>query len=117
MAITREMQERIASMARELAAEWGEVDESDALSWLDAVESRAVEIGDALQAELVKQKAVRQASADESTCPQCGGQGRSQGQRERELIGRRGPVAIAEPEYFCPGCRQAFFPVDQGDRR
>lgn len=52
MAITDGMRERIAAMARELAAEWGEVDESDALSWLDAIESRAVEIGDALHAAL-----------------------------------------------------------------
>lgn len=117
MAITDGMQERIAAMARELAAEWGEVDERDALSWLDAIESRAVEIGDALHAELVKQKAVRSAGVDESTCPECGHEGRYEGERQRELIGRRGPLAIAEPEYFCPCCRKAFFPVDQHDRR
>lgn len=117
MAITESMGERIAAMSRELAAEWGEVDESEALSWLDAIESRAIEIGDALQAELVQQKGVRQAAADEATCPQCSQQGRYQGERKRELIGRRGPIAVAEPEYFCPACRRAFFPVDPVDRR
>ncbi len=117
MAITDGMQERIAAMARELAAEWGEVDESDALSWFDAIESRAVEIGDALHAELVKQKAVRSVGVDESTCPECGHEGRYEGARQRELIGRRGPLEIAEPEYFCPCCRKAFFPVDPHDRR
>jgi hypothetical protein len=116
MAITVEMQERIAAIARELAAEWGEVDESDALSWLDAIESRAVEIGDAVHAELVKQQAARSAAVDEATCPACGQWGRYEGERQRELISRRGPVTIAEPEYFCPGCRQAFFPVDHRDR-
>ncbi len=116
MAITESMRERVAAMARELAAEWGEVDESEALSWLDAIESRAIEISDALQTELVRQKGVRPAGADEAICPECGRQGRYQGQRQRELVGRRGPVAIAEPEYFCPGCRKAFFPVDQVDR-
>ena len=116
MAMTELMRERIVTMARELAAEWGEVDESDALSWLDAIESQAIEIGDALQAELVQQKGVRQAGAEEGTCPQCGELGRYCGERQRELIGRRGPVALAEPEYFCPGCRQAFFPVDGRDR-
>ncbi len=118
MAITDVMQERIAAMARELAAEWGEVDESNALSWLDAIETRAVEIGDAMHAELVKQKAgACRTGEDESTCPQCGHEGRYEGERKRELIGRRGPVAICEPEYFCPACLRAFFPVDQRDRR
>lgn len=117
MAITGEMQERIVAMARELADEWGDVDESDALSWLDAIESRAVEIGDAVHAELVKQKAASRTGEDESTCPQCGQLGRYRGERQRELIGRRGPVTLGEPEYFCPCCRKAFFPVDRGDRR
>lgn len=117
MAISIGMRERIAAMARELATEWGDVDASDALSWLDAIESRAVEIGDAVHAELVQQKAVCRASEGESTCPQCGQMGRYEGERQRELIGRRGPLTIAEPEYFCPGCRQAFFPVDHRDRR
>ena len=117
MAITGEMQERIVAMARELADEWGDVDESDALSWLDAIESRAVEIGDAVHAELVKQKGASRTAEDESTCPQCGQLGRYAGERQRELIGRRGPVTIGEPEYFCPCCRKAFFPVDPGDRR
>lgn len=116
MAITETMRERIAAMARELAAEWGEVDESEALSWLDAIESQAIEIGDALQAELVQQKGVRPTEAEEGTCPHCGELGRYRGQRPRQLIGRRGPVALAEPEYFCPCCRKAFFPVDPRDR-
>ena len=50
-------------------------------------------------------------------CPTCGKPGQYKGQRERPLIGRRGPVAIAEPEYFCPACRRAFFPDDRSDRR
>ena len=116
MATTTELQERIAAFARELAEELGEVDDSDALSWLDAIESQAVEIGDALQAELVKQKAVRPATAEEARCPQCRQPGRHRGERPRELIGRRGPITIREPEYFCPGCRRAFFPSDLCDR-
>ena len=116
MAITEKMRKRITAMACELAAEWGEVDDSHGLSWLDAIESQAVEMGDALHAELVKQKAVRPADAEEARCPQCRQPGRLQGERERELIGRRGPIVIGEPEYFCPGCRRAFFPADLCDR-
>jgi len=117
MATTDELKERIATIARELAAELGEVDDSNALSLLDAVETQAVEISDAIHAELVQQWSVDRPVCDESTCPGCGQLGRYKGQRKRELIGRRGPVTISEAEYFCPCCRKAFFPDDAGDRR
>lgn len=118
MATSQEIRERIAAFARELAEDLGEVDDSEALSWLDAIESQAVEIGDALGVELLRRRSTdRPACEEESTCPQCGNPGRYRGQRERELIGRRGAVTIREPEYFCPCCRKAFFPGDPGDRR
>jgi len=113
MASTQEMQKQIEAFARKLAEDFGEVDDSNSLSWLDAVE-----ISDAIAAELVKQKAAdRPVGEDESTCPQCGKLGRYQGQRERPLVTRRGPTTITEPEYFCPCCRKAFFPDDPSDRR
>lgn len=112
------IQGKIEAFARELSEEFGELDEANALSWLDAIETRAVAIGDAVSAELIKQQSTdRPLEENESTCPKCGKLGRYQGQRERELIGRRGPVTITEPEYHCPCCRKAFFPDDQGDRR
>jgi len=111
------MKQRIEAFACELSEEFGEIDDSDALSWLDAIETRAVEIGDAVTAELLKQKSADEPTEDESTCPKCGRLGQYRGRRSRELIGRRGPLVIAEPEYFCPCCRKAFFPDDQGDRR
>ena len=118
MATTHEMKQRIEAFARELSEEFGEVDDSDAFSWLDAIETRAVEIGDAVAAELVKQKAAdRPVEDDESTCPKCGKLGQYRGQRDRPLLTRRGATTIAEPEYFCPCCRKAFFPDDPSDRR
>lgn len=117
MATIPEIEQRIAAFARTLSEELGEVDDSDALSWLDAIETRAVQIGDAVTAELLGQYASGRPVEEESACPQCGQPGRYQGRRERELIGRRGPVSIAEPEYFCPCCRKAFFPERPSDRR
>lgn len=117
MATVKELKDRIAAFARELSEELGEVDDSEALSWLDAVETRAVEIGDAVHAELVKQSSAHQPTSDESVCPQCSRESRYQGRRERTLLGRRGPVVVSEPEYFCPCCRKAFFPSDAVDRR
>jgi hypothetical protein len=112
MAITQELNERIAAFARELAAEMGAVDDREALSWLDAIEMQAVAIGDAVSVELLRQKSTdRPTSQQESTCPQCGQLGRYRGRRARELVSRRGPVTIREPEYYCPCCRKAFFPL------
>jgi hypothetical protein len=117
MASTEEIRARINAFARELAAELGDVDESLGDCWLDAVENQAVELGDAISAELTRQLSQRRSVAGEAPCPHCGEPGRYEGVRERELIGRRGPVALPEPEYFCPCCRKAFFPSDGGDRR
>jgi hypothetical protein len=118
MAINREMQGRIAELARSLCVEFGEVDESEGDCWLDAVENRAAAIGDALTAAVIAQQAAKRPLPEqESTCPECGQTGRYRGDRERELLSRRGPVTLTEPEYFCPCCRKAFFPDDQSDRR
>ena len=119
MATTQKVQQQIAAFARQLAVEeLGEIDDSNALSWLDAVESRAVEIGDAIVAEVVKQKAAQRAAEEHaSTCPHCGRLGQYRGQRERPLVTRRGQTTIRELEYHCPCCRKAFFPDDQSDRR
>ena len=116
MTTTDGIRERIEAFARQLCEELGEVDDSNSLSWLDAVEDQAIEIGDAVTAALVEKNASCRPVEDESICPQCGEQGRYQGSRERDLVTRRGRATITEPEYFCPCCRKAFFPDDQGDR-
>jgi hypothetical protein len=113
MAISSELRRRIEVMARQLCEEAGEVDESQGICWLDAVENRAIEIADALAAEVVKHQSADRPAADEAACPKCGRPGRCRGTRERELITRRGPTTIVEPEYYCPACRRAFFPADQ----
>lgn len=117
MATSDRIRERIEEFARELSLELGEVDESLGVCWFDALENQVIEIGDAVTAELVKQRSVEQPSSTGSTCPDCGTQGQDKGPRERELLTRRGPVTIAEPEYYCPCCRKAFFPAGATDRR
>lgn len=117
MAISRQKRERIMELALQLSEEMGEVNEEDGDCWLDAIENRAIEIGDALTAALVRQGAEHHSVAAEAACPACGQLGRYRGSRERELISRRGPIHLAEPEYYCPACRKAFFPLDHGDRR
>jgi hypothetical protein len=111
MAINSELQVRIEWMARQLCDAAGEVDESEGDCWLDAVENRAIEMADALAAEVVKQQSANRRPADEAICPDCGQAGHCRGTRERELITRRGPTTIVEPECYCPACRRAFFPA------
>jgi hypothetical protein len=116
MATRDEIQRRVEAFTRELCEELGEIDEGSGDCWLDAVENRAIAVGDAVAAALVAQQAVRQPVAEEeTTCPACGKKGRYRGLRQRELITRRGPAVIAEPEYYCPCCRKAFFPDDPRD--
>lgn len=117
MATTNWLGERIAAFARELSEELGEVDETRGVCWLDALENQAVEIGDAVQAELVKQRSKGRPTEDESICPACGKLGQYKAMRERPALGRRGPLAISEPESYCPACRRAFFPSDSSARR
>ncbi len=117
MATTDEVRERIEAFARQLCEELGDVDDSNSLSWLDAVEEQAVEVGDAIATALVEKNVSRCPSvAGEAICPTCDRPGRYRGTRERKLITRRGPATISEPEYFCPCCRKAFFPDDELDR-
>ena len=117
MAISSKLRGRIAAIARQLCDEAGEVDESQGVCWLDAVENQAIEIADALAAEVMKRQSADRPVAEQATCPECGQRGRCRGTRERELVTRRGPTTIVEPEYYCPCCRKAFFPADQADRR
>ncbi len=113
MAISSEVQGRIAAMARQLCEEAPEVDESQGVCWLDAIENQAIEIADARTAEVVKQRSFDRPAPQDADCPTCGQPGRCRGARQRELVTRRGPTRIVEPEYYCPGCRRAFFPADQ----
>ena len=66
MAISGELQRRIAAMAQQLSVEAPEVDESDGVCWLDAVENQAIEIADALAAEVVKQRSLNRPAPAEA---------------------------------------------------
>ena len=111
--MNQEVQRRIEEFASRLSADLGEVDDREGDCWLDALENRAVAIGDAVSIALLAHPSAHCGPrGEEASCPQCGQQGRYRGDRQRELLSRRGPVTLTEPEYFCPCCRQAFFPAD-----
>jgi hypothetical protein len=117
MANTELLQQRIQMLAAQLAEEFCDLDDENALSLLDAIEERAVGIGDALSRELTRQQFGEKAPTDvPAVCPACEKPGRPKDPRERELLGRRGPVTLSEPEYYCTCCRKSFFPSDLRDR-
>jgi hypothetical protein len=117
MASTEELKLRARAFARQLCAEMGEVSVSEDECWLAVVEEIAAEMGDAMATALVEEQAAAQAPEEKGDCPQCGKRGRYLRSREREIVTRRGPATIQEPEYYCTCCRKSFFPDDAIDRR
>jgi uncharacterized protein with PIN domain len=43
-------------------------------------------------------------------CPSCGGAVEHKGQKKRQVLHREGEVQVARDYYYCPACRQGFFP-------
>jgi hypothetical protein len=78
------------------------------------IEDLALDAGDAISLEVFEQQLER-LPAEAATCPHCSAQGQRVKQRDRTLTTRRGlDVPLAEQQYYCPGCRRAFFPSVQG---
>ena len=116
MATTEEFRARVRSMSKQLCEELGEVSVSEEECWLAVVEDLAAELGDAMATGLVEGQSEAHAQEAEADCPKCGQRCGHRGSRERELITRRGPATIREPEYYCACCRKSFFPEDATDR-
>jgi hypothetical protein len=73
-------------------------------------EHQAAELADALSAALVAERAKCRSPTDQkASCPERGQRGCYRGDRQRELLSRRGPGTIRESEYYCPACGRAFF--------
>ncbi len=114
MANSTELGCRIDEFVRELAEEFGELPESDE-PLMTRIEDWAIDIGDAVMTTAVKRKLESRLSTDsQECCPTCGRTGHRKGNRGRLLQTRRGKVWLEEPEYYCPACRQSFFPDAQG---
>jgi len=113
MAFKKRSEEELRAVAERMAAEFAKMDAAEGVCWLDAVENRAVQIGDAVATALMEE-AVRQRDPTpvKATCPQCGNSGCYQGDRQRRMQTRRGEIEIAEAEYYCKSCRKSFFPTD-----
>lgn len=114
MATAAEIRKRIGELARELVAverKDGAVREAS----FAELEEAAVVVGDIVGVEMLAQE-LACASERDSKCPTCSRQGLRKGERERVIHTRRGDVNFVEPEFYCPGCRRAFFPSVGGAR-
>lgn len=108
MAIRKLEGERLQALIAEFLAE--QVAEGEL--GIDEIEEAMVALGDAVAREYAARAIARQTASPpaEPPCPDCGHPGERAGQRERELITRRGPVPMSEAKYRCPQCRRHFFP-------
>jgi len=77
------------------------------------IERLALAAGDAVSLEVFEQQ-LAESGMGPPHCPHCGFEGQRVKQRERTVQTRRGlDVPLREQEYYCPGCRRAFFPAVQ----
>ena len=60
------------------------------------------------QAALARQE--KRQPAEKMPCPQCGGELENKGQKDNQVASRVGGLQIARTYYYCPRCRQGFFP-------
>lgn len=43
-------------------------------------------------------------------CPECGGKMRYKGEKGRDLVTETGDIRLERSYYYCPICREGFFP-------
>lgn len=78
---------------------------------IDDIENEMVRIGNLVAQEIGRRKLARHlAEVKDDRCPTCGNSGTSAGTRDRELVTRRGKIAVSEAKYHCRQCRRDFFP-------
>ena len=46
----------------------------------------------------------------EVCCPECGGRVENKGKKKKTVQHREGTVEVNREYYYCPSCKQGFFP-------
>ena len=110
MATSPEMERRIHEFARELAEEFGGIEEREGECLMSSVEDFAAEIGDALAGRVMERELDSRWNEEDQCCPCCQRTGRMKRMRSRSLQTKRGVIEITEPEFYCSRCRKSFFP-------
>lgn len=114
MATSKQFQDRLRQAVREAVRKVladgdlpvGELSEAR----FTTIENLALAAGDAVSLEVFEQQ-LAECGLGMPHCPHCGFEGQRVKQRDRVIQTRRGTdVPLCEHEYYCPGCRRAFFP-------
>ncbi len=79
---------------------------------LDDIEALASQarrrFGEQITASLVGQQG--QPCQERVNCPGCGQGMRYKGQKDKRLVTTSGEITVKRAYYYCPGCRQGYFP-------
>lgn len=87
-----------------------ETKEKEELSLSD-IERLVRRAGQDVMGELTGTLANAEAQSRESRiCPECGRKMRYKGRKKRELVTETGEVSVERGYYYCPTCREGFFP-------
>ncbi len=110
----RPLEERVKSLVAEILA----AEAAEGADWrsenIDDIENAMIRIGDLVAREVGVQKLAAHVAESPAVpqCPTCGHPGECRGPHARDLITRRGTVPVVESKFYCPQCRQLFFPSD-----
>lgn len=63
-----------------------------------------------VMSSLVARCEAAQPVAEGVSCPKCGARMEDKGQRSRTVQGPEGPVELKRTYYYCPSCKEGFFP-------
>jgi hypothetical protein len=115
MATVEQFQERLRSAIREAVqkclAEGDLPAAREGEAHFTTIEALALAAGDAVSLEVFEQQ-LAESGLGPPHCPHCGFEGQRIKQRDRMVQTRRGlDVPLREQEFYCPGCRRAFFPA------
>ena len=93
----------------ELLAWEDETQEPDLTQIEDIVLKLRERFGEQMAQKILEQQEKRQ-PAERVYCPRCGGKMVNKGAKSNRVESRIGSLAIERVYYYCPQCKQGFFP-------
>jgi uncharacterized protein with PIN domain len=99
--------------AEELFDQLMEWDEQTSKPDLTQIEEIVLHLRQRIGEQMAQAVLARQESrqpAERMSCAQCGGELEPKGQKGNQVESRLGDLRVERSYYYCPGCRQGFFP-------
>lgn len=77
----------------------------------DEIMERARQKREAMKKPLLAELVGEAGEVDvDACCPECGERGQNKGKKKREIQHREGAFEVNRAYYYCPSCKQGFFP-------